>query len=117
MREWIVTNGLGSYSSLTYRNTNTRKYHGLLITSLNPPTERWVFVTNVIDKIKISDKFFDLNDYKSSFNFDYFPSFTYNIEDVEIKKTYFMEYKKNTAIIKYKIKTDKPLKIIHPNKK
>ena len=113
MREWIVTNGLGSYSSLTYRNTNTRKYHGLLITSLNPPTERWVFVTNVIDKIKISDKFFNLNDYKSSFNFDYFPSFTYNIEDVEIKKTYFMEYKKNTAIIKYKIKTDRPLKIIH----
>jgi len=113
MREWIVTNGLGSYSSLTYRNTNTRKYHGLLIASLNPPTERWVFVSNVIDKIKISDNFFNLNDYKSSFNFDYFPSFSYNIEDVEIKKTYFMEYGKNTSIIKYKIKTDKPVKIIH----
>lgn len=113
MREWIVTNGLGGYSSLTYRNTNTRKYHGLLIASLNPPTERWVFVSNVIDKIKISDKIFNLNNYKSSFKFDYFPSFCYDIEDVEIKKTFFMEYGKNTAIIKYNIKTDKPIKMIH----
>ena len=113
MREWIVTNGLGGYSSLTYKNTNTRKYHGLLIASLNPPTERWVFVTNVIDKIKISEKIYNLNNYKSSFKFDYFPSFCYNIENVQIKKTYFMEYGKNTAIIKYDIKTDKPIKIIH----
>ena len=113
MREWIVANGLGGYSSLTYRNTNTRKYHGLLIASLNPPTERWVFVSNVIDKIKISNKTFNLNNYKSSFEFDYYPSFCYNIEGVTIKKTFFMEYGKNTSIIKYKIITDKPLKIIH----
>ncbi len=86
MREWIVTNGLGGYSSLTYRNTNTRKYHGLLIASLNPPTERWVFVSNFIDKIKISDKILNLNNYKSSFKFDYFPSFCYDIEDIKIKK-------------------------------
>ena len=113
MREWIVTNGIGGYSSLTYRNTNTRKYHGLLIASLNPPTERWVFVTNIIDKIKISNKIFNLNNYNGSFKFDCFPSFTYNIEDVKINKTYFMEYGKNTSIIKYKIETEKPVKIIH----
>jgi len=113
MREWIVTNGLGGYSSLTYRNTNTRKFHGLLIASLNPPTERWVFVSNIIDKIKISDKILNLNNYKSSFKFDYFPSFCYDIEDIKIKKTFFMEYGKNTAIIKYNIKTDKPIKMIH----
>jgi len=113
MREWIVTNGLGGYSSLTYKNTNTRKYHGILIASLNPPTERWVFVSNVIDKINISNKIFYLNDYKGSFKFDYFPSFCYNICDVKIKKTYFMEYGKNTTIIKYKIDTDKPVKMIH----
>jgi predicted glycogen debranching enzyme len=113
MREWIVTNGLGGYSSLTYKNTNIRKYHGLLIASLNPPTERWVFVSNLIDKIKISDKIYNLNDYKSSFKFDYFPSFCYNIEGVKINKTYFMEYGKNTAIVKYNIETDRPIQIIH----
>ena len=53
MREWLITNGLGGYASLTSKNTNTSKFHGLLITSLNPPAERWVFVSNIIDKIQI----------------------------------------------------------------
>ncbi len=113
MREWIVTNGLGGYSSLTYQNTNTRKYHGLLIASLNPPAERWVFVSNIFDQIKIKEKEYDLKDYGCSFNFDLFPSFSYNIEKVRIKKTVFMENEKNTTIIKYNINTTKPITIIH----
>ncbi|MGF3553953.1 MAG: amylo-alpha-1,6-glucosidase, partial [Thermoplasmatota archaeon] len=113
MREWIVTNGLGGYSSLTYKNTNTRKYHGILIASLNPPTERWVFVSNVIDKIEISNKIFNLNDFKGFFKFDFFPSFSYKVQNVEIKKTFFMEYGRNTAFIKYDVKTDEPIKMIH----
>ena len=52
MREWIVTNGLGSYASLTHSNDNTRKFHGLLVASLNPPTERWVFVSNIYDLLR-----------------------------------------------------------------
>ena len=60
MKEWIVTNGLGGYASLTYQNTNTRKFHGLLIASLKPPTERWVFVSNVFDQVQIGDNKYDL---------------------------------------------------------
>ena len=113
MREWIVTNGLGSYASLTYQNTNTRKFHGLLIASLNPPTERWVFVSNIYDKLQINDEEHNLTDFKPIFNFKFFPSFTYNIEDVKIEKTILMEYEKNTTIIKYEISSKKPVTIIH----
>ena len=113
MREWIVTNGLGSYSSLTHQNTNTRKYHGLLVTSLNPPAERWVFVSNIFDQVRIKDKQYDLKDYKYNFKFDLLPSFSYNIENVKIKKTVFMENGKNTTIIKYDINTTEPVTIIH----
>lgn len=113
MREWIVTNGLGGYASLTHQNTNTRKYHGLLISSLNPPTERWVFVSNVFDKVQIKDKIIDLRNIKSDFIFDIFPSFTYNIEDVLIRKTIFMEHEKNTTIIRYMIDSKKPITITH----
>ncbi|HDM67381.1 MAG TPA: hypothetical protein ENG62_03230, partial [Thermoplasmatales archaeon] len=56
MREWLVTNGLGGYASLTYSNENTRKYHGLLIASLNPPVERWVFIVNILDDIVVDDQ-------------------------------------------------------------
>jgi predicted glycogen debranching enzyme len=113
MREWIVTNGLGGYASLTNNMTNTRKFHGLLVTSLNPPTERWVFVSNIFNTLLIKDKIYDLTKYKSKFSFDYFPTFTYDVEGVEIKKTVFMQHQKNTTIIKYDVKTNEPISITH----
>ncbi len=94
---------------LTSKNTNTSKFHGLLITSLNPPTERWVFVSNIIDKIQINDETHLLENYKKSYSFDYFPNFTYKIDDVKIKKTILMQHGKNTTIIKYDIKNKKPI--------
>ena len=113
MREWIVTNGLGGYASLTNRNTNTRKYHGLLVASLNPPTERWVFVTNILDKIKVDQELINLNGLKNDFSFEYFPLFNYDINDIKIKKTVLMENGKNTTVLKYKIITKKPITFIH----
>ena len=41
MKEWIVTNGIGGYAASTdFGGMNTRKYHGLLIAALNPPSDR-----------------------------------------------------------------------------
>ena len=113
MREWIVTNGLGGYASLTHTLENTSKFHGLLIASLQPPTKRWMFVSNVTDKIHINDKDHLLKNYKKTFRFDYFPSLSYDIEGVRLKKTFFMDYQKNTTIIKYTIDTTTPLLLSH----
>jgi predicted glycogen debranching enzyme len=113
MREWLVTNGLGGYASLTYDLKNTRKYHGLLVASLNPPSQRWVFVTNIIDKLKICDEIICLSNLRPNFKFDFFPSFTYRYKGVVINKTILMEHKKNSTFIKYEIKTKKPVTITH----
>jgi len=113
MREWIVTNGLGGYASLTNNMTNSRKFHGLLVASLNPPTERWVFVSNIFNTLLIGDKILDLTKYKNKFSFDYFPTFAYDVEGVEIIKTVFMQHQKNTTIIKYDVKTNEPISITH----
>lgn len=113
MREWIVTNGLGGYASLTHQNTNTRKFHGLLVSSLNPPTERWVLVSNVFDEIVYDGKKHDLRNIKNIFSFDVFPTFSYEINGIKIKKTIFMEYEKDTTILRYKIDTKKPFTITH----
>ena len=46
-REWLVTNGLGGYASGTVAGINTRRYHGLLIASLNPPVQRMVLLASL----------------------------------------------------------------------
>ena len=45
--EWLVTNGLGGYACGTVAGANTRRYHGFLIASLNPPVERTLLVAKV----------------------------------------------------------------------
>jgi len=113
MREWIVTNGLGSYASLTHSDETTSKFHGLLVASLEPPTKRWMFVSNVTDRIHINDRVYPLKGHKCKFLFDFFPSLLYDIDGVRIKKTFFMEHEKNTAIIKYTVETNKSLVLSH----
>ena len=43
-KEWIITNGIGGYSSSTVIGANTRKYHGLLVAPLTPPSRRYVIL-------------------------------------------------------------------------
>ena len=113
MREWIVTNGLGSYASLTHAGETTSKFHGLLVASLEPPEKRWMFVSNVLDRIQIKDNVYFLKDQKSKFVFDFFPSLIYDIDGVCLKKTFFMEHGKNTSIIKYAVDTPTSLVLSH----
>jgi predicted glycogen debranching enzyme len=39
-REWLLTNNRGGFSSGTLAGCNTRRYHGLLVGTLNPPANR-----------------------------------------------------------------------------
>ena len=44
-KEWIITNGIGGFCSSTVIGANTRRYHGLLIASLNPPASRYLILS------------------------------------------------------------------------
>jgi predicted glycogen debranching enzyme len=46
-REWLVTNGLGGFAAGTVALANTRRYHGLLVSSFHPPVDRRVLVAKV----------------------------------------------------------------------
>jgi glycogen debranching enzyme len=46
-REWLVTNGRGSYAMGTVAGTLTRRYHGLLIAALDPPVARRLVVPSL----------------------------------------------------------------------
>lgn len=52
-REWLVTNGLGSFGSGTVAGILTRRYHGLLIAALDPPQKRTLLVTKVDEIVSV----------------------------------------------------------------
>lgn len=118
-KEWIITNGIGGYSSSTVIGANTRKYHGLLVAPLTPPARRYVILSKVDESIQIGQNHYDLftnvgknyisqgYQYLESFEKEYYPKFTYQVEDTKIEKTICMVYPRNTVCVGYHIKMEK----------
>ena len=115
-KEWLLTNGIGGFSSSTVIGANTRKYHGLLIAPLTPPGRRHLILSKLDESIEIGSKKHDLYTnvcqenisqgykYQEEFRRDYVPIFKYKIGNVEITKMVAMEYGHNTVGVYYKVK-------------
>ncbi len=112
MKEWIVTNGLGSYASLTTDHKNTRKFHGLLIASLRPPTQRWMFLSNLFETLVTKEATVQLQQTPSQFSFNHFPRITYTLPSCTLTKTVVMPHDQNTVLLRYDINTDKPVTLL-----
>ena len=117
-KEWIITNGIGGYSSSTIIGANTRKYHGLLVAPLIPPGNRQLILSKVDEALEIEGKTYNLYTnvcknnisdgykYLKKFEKEYIPIFTFQVEDTIIKKFICLEHGKNTVGIYYYIKND-----------
>ena len=115
-REWIITNGIGGYSSSTIIGANTRKYHGLMVAPLYSPARRNLILSKLDESIMLDGRKYDLytnvcKDYVSqgfkyleSFQKEILPVFKYKVEDTDITKTICMQYGRNTVIVYYKIR-------------
>ena len=115
-KEWIITNGLGGYSSSTVLGINTRKYHGLLVAAFHPPVERRVCLAKLDEEISIENNVYPLggNEFENGifpqghlflkeFTVSPFPRYVYSVKDVEFRKTVFMPHGKNAVIAFYSI--------------
>jgi predicted glycogen debranching enzyme len=114
--EWIVTNGIGGYASGTASGLNTRRYHGVLVASYNPPTERMVLVSKVEEIIYHDKKDHNLATnryhgdliqpqgykYLRSFTRVPLPCSTFRCGDAELEKTVFMVHESNTTVVEYR---------------
>ena len=59
-KEWIITNGIGGFASSTIIGANTRKYHGLLVASINPPAKRTLILSKIDESLEINDEKYDI---------------------------------------------------------
>ena len=46
-REWVMTNGLGSYAGSSLIGAHSRTHQGYLIASLHPPIERYLVFSKI----------------------------------------------------------------------
>ncbi|MEM3536165.1 MAG: amylo-alpha-1,6-glucosidase [Candidatus Bathyarchaeia archaeon] len=115
-KEWIITNGLGGYASSTALGINTRKYHGLLIASLNPPIERTLCLAKLDEDVNIEGNTYPLgtNEFQNGFfpqgygllkEFSISPSpkYVYSVANVRVEKTIFMPHEKNATVVIYEV--------------
>jgi predicted glycogen debranching enzyme len=115
-KEWLVTNGSGSYASSTALGLNTRKYHGLLVAALHPPGDRTVCVAKVDEDILVDNELYRLGTnefsnivypegyrYLEQFALSPFPKYTYQFDNLTVEKTVFMPQNKNGVAVFYQI--------------
>ncbi len=119
-KEWLITNGIGGFASQTVLGINTRKYHGLLIAPLVPPSRRYVVLSKLDESIEINNKeeilysnvcknyisegYKKLNDFEKI----YYPIFNYETENgIKIEKQIAMVYGKNIVCVYYTVDNTK----------
>jgi glycogen debranching enzyme len=113
-KEWLLTNGRGSYSSSTIAGCNTRAYHGLLIGSLRPPANRIMALANCLEMVisdgqisnlstfEFADKFAPAGySYLKRFRRDIGVHFDYELAKVDLTKSVYLRRDTDAVAIVY----------------
>lgn len=112
---YLLTNGLGGFSSMTMIGSIARNDHALFMSCTHAPTQRYHMITRTDENIKLGEKEITLssqeyvnftkNQYgftnQQQFCFDIFPKWIYQIEGIEMHKTIVMRHGENTIGIRY----------------
>jgi len=117
-REWIITNGLGGYSSGTVSGAVTRRYHGILVAALPAPLGRMVMWSHVSEFLRFSDDDvislgteeraggrLDLKGAEFLVEFrleNGLPIWTYKVRDTVIEKRVLMPHRQNSVSVSYR---------------
>lgn len=115
-REWLITNGIGSYACGTVAGVLTRHYHGLLVAALKPPLDRTLLVTSLNEQVIYGSNSYDLTTnrwadgtvaprgYRHIERFELegtIPTWTFAFGDALLEKRIWMEQGANTTYIRY----------------
>ncbi len=116
-REWLVTNGRGSYAMGTVSGVRTRRYHGLLVAALNPPLGRTLLVAQTDetatydgqDYALATHRWADAVSPRGHRHLDRFhlegtvPVWTYTCGDALLEKRVWMAQGEHTTYVQYRL--------------
>ena len=117
-REWVLSNGIGGFSSSTIIGLNTRKYHALMVAALGQSGNRYVVLSKLNESVEIDGRNYTLSTNECNnfleygyhrqefFGKEFLPEFCYQVNDeVAIVKKIAMKYGENKVAVSYQIKT------------
>lgn len=123
---YLLTNGLGGFSSLTMTGCSARNDHAFFMACVKAPNNRYNMILNLGEKLISDDTIYDLMtvefldaqknrtgyQYESMFSFEDTPKWTYDVDGIEVNKEIAMKQNENTIAVKYKInnRSDKRIK-------
>jgi 4-alpha-glucanotransferase len=105
-REWLLTNGLGSFASGTVCDAHTRTYHGWLIAALDPPGQRTLLLARIEATLELAGRRFELGTnfwvsgvtaphgyrFLQSFNIDPIPTWVWGHDQWQFSRELILPY-------------------------
>ena len=115
-REFLVSNGMGSYGSSTVVGANTRREHGLLVVRPHDSEQHTVLISKLEETLYTNNKKYQLstNRYKDliypdgyryvqEYQGTPFPSVLFVIHSIFLKKSIFMPQNGTCTVVKYEL--------------
>lgn len=114
-KEWVLTNGIGGFANSTIIGASSRVFSSYLVASLHPPVDRMLIWAKTHEEVVINKVSYDLaaqeypgelregQKFLNQFTLDILPTYTYQVNDLMIRKTVTMEYGKNAAAVCYEV--------------
>lgn len=123
-KEWLMTNGLGGYSSSSIIGSHTRIHNGYLVASIQPPVGRFLVLSKTNERLVCGSRIYDLttaqhkgpytsefnqgNMHLKSFKYDGNVTYVYEAGGMRLTKSISMVYGKNQCTIAYTLENNGP---------
>ncbi len=115
---FLMTNGLGGFSSLTMIGSCSRNDHAVLMACLHSPNHRYNMIHRLEEVIRIGGETFHISSqddtdaslreegylYQSAFTYEDYPQWTYLVKGVEVVRSMALIQGENTVGISYEIR-------------
>lgn len=123
-REWLHTNGAGSYAMSTVALMHTRRHHGLLVAALDPPVGRHVILSHAECELEVGNRTYRLAAHRfpniapmpgyrllERFSQDPLPRWTYRIGKARLERTLCLARGSNALVLGFTYTGSKPAKL------
>ena len=113
---WLMTNGLGGFSSMTMIGSAARNDHAFLMACVKAPNNRYNMVHRLAETVEINGRDYAISSQEyadgyreegwrwlSEFSFKDIPVWNFHVNGVEIRKEAALKQGENTAVLCYRI--------------